>query len=31
MPFWHLDDAKKWCETHRTMGHDLEECKTFLD
>jgi hypothetical protein len=20
-----------WCEIYRTSGHDLEECKTFLD
>jgi hypothetical protein len=26
-----LDDAEKWCEIHHTVGHDLEECKTFLD
>jgi hypothetical protein len=24
------DDAEKWCEIHRTAGHDLKECKTFL-
>jgi hypothetical protein len=31
MPFCHLDDTEKWCEIHHTSGHDLEECKTFLD
>jgi hypothetical protein len=25
------DDAEKWFDIHRTVGHDLEECKTFLD
>jgi hypothetical protein len=24
-------NAEKWCEIHCTTGHDLEECKTFLD
>jgi hypothetical protein len=24
-------DAKKWCEIHCTTGHNLKECKTFLD
>jgi hypothetical protein len=31
MHFRRLDDAEKWCEIHHTMGHNLEECKTFLD
>jgi hypothetical protein len=31
MPFHHPDDAEKWCEIHRTSGHDLKQCKTFLD
>jgi hypothetical protein len=30
-PFRRPDGAKKWCEIHRTDGHDLEECKTFMD
>jgi hypothetical protein len=29
--FRHPNDAEKWCEIHRTIGHDLEECRTFLD
>jgi hypothetical protein len=29
--FRHPDDTEKWCEIHRTAGHDLKECKTFLD
>jgi hypothetical protein len=24
-------DGEKWCEIHRTSGHDLKECKTFLN
>jgi hypothetical protein len=30
-PFRRRDDTKKWCEIYRTSGHDLKECKTFLD
>jgi hypothetical protein len=29
--FRHPDDVEKWCEIHHTAGHDLEECKTFMD
>jgi hypothetical protein len=29
--FHRPDDAEKWCEIHHASGHDLEECKTFLD
>jgi hypothetical protein len=29
--FYRSADAKKWCEIHRILGHDLEECRTFLD
>jgi hypothetical protein len=29
-PFHRPDDTEKWCEIHHTLGHDLEECKTFL-
>jgi hypothetical protein len=28
-PFCRPDDAKKWCEIHRTSGHDLEEYNFF--
>jgi hypothetical protein len=30
-PFRRPDDVEKCCEIHRTVGHDLEQCKTFLD
>jgi hypothetical protein len=30
-PFRCPDDAERWCEIHRTNGHDLKECKIFLD
>jgi hypothetical protein len=30
-PFHRTADAEKWCEIHRTTGHNLKECKTFLD
>jgi hypothetical protein len=30
-PFRRPDNIEKWCEIHRTDGHDLKECKTFLD
>jgi hypothetical protein len=30
-PFQRPDGVEKWCEIHRTNGHDLEECKIFLD
>jgi hypothetical protein len=30
-PFRRPNSAEKWCEIHRTDGHDLKECKTFLD
>jgi hypothetical protein len=29
--FRHSANAKKWCEIHHTSGHDLEECRTYLD
>jgi hypothetical protein len=29
--FYHFADAEKWCEIRRIIGHDLEECKTYLD
>jgi hypothetical protein len=28
--FRHPADAEKWCKIHRTIGHDLEECRTYL-
>jgi hypothetical protein len=31
MPFCHPDNTEKWCEIHRASGHEMEECKTFLD
>jgi hypothetical protein len=31
MHFHHPNDAEKWCEIHCFSGHDLKECKTFLD
>jgi hypothetical protein len=31
MSFHRPDDVEKWCEIHHTIGHDLKECKTFLD
>jgi hypothetical protein len=27
----HPPDAEKWCDIHHTIGHDMEECRTFLD
>jgi hypothetical protein len=30
-PFRRPKNTEKWCEIHRTSGHDLKECKTFLD
>jgi hypothetical protein len=30
-PFRRPDSTEKWCEIHRTDGHDMEECKTFLN
>jgi hypothetical protein len=30
-PFQRPNGVEKWCEIHRTSGHDLKECKTFLD
>jgi hypothetical protein len=29
--FHRPDDIKKWSKIHHTLGHDLEERKTFLD
>jgi hypothetical protein len=30
-PFHRFADVEKRCEIHHTVGHDLKECKTFLD
>jgi hypothetical protein len=30
-PFRRPNNAEKWCEIHRTDGHDWEEYKIFLD
>jgi hypothetical protein len=30
-PFRRPNNVEKWCEIHHIDGHDLEECKTFLD
>jgi hypothetical protein len=30
-PFRLPNDVEKWYKIHRTVGHDLKECKTFLD
>jgi hypothetical protein len=30
-PFNHPTNVEKWWEIHRLTGHDLEECKNFLD
>jgi hypothetical protein len=30
-PFQRPDNTDKWCEIHRTNGHDLEKCKIILD
>jgi hypothetical protein len=29
--FHHPTNVEKWCKIHCTTGHDLKECKTFLD
>jgi hypothetical protein len=29
--FYRRADAEQWCEIHHTAGHDLQECKTFLN
>jgi hypothetical protein len=30
-PFRRPNNVERWCEIHHIDGHDLEECKTFLD